>query len=317
MKKLKILSISHYYATDNRGGGEIMLHELLKSLVDRGHRVDAVATWTKGMKETLDGVNVYKGVEHRSLITRRYDLVVTHFHEANYVIKYCRQQRVPVVFIVHNSFDNAAETLRLRPNLVVFNSHWIKEHHQYPGKSIVIHPPVRMEQHATTPGERVTLINMIPSKGCHVFYHLAQRMRDVPFLAVEGGYYKERQIKYPMLKNVRYQDNTPNMKDDVWADTKILLMPSEYESYGMVGLEAMSSGIPVIARKTPGLEESLGDAGIFPPNFSVIEWQRYLRWAMQPETYVDLSKKALKRARSLEPDKELAGFVESVEDLKR
>ena len=40
-------------------------------------------------------------------------------------------------------------------------------------------------------------------------------------------------------------------------------MPSRYESWGRVAVEAMSCGIPVIANPTPGLQESLADAGYF------------------------------------------------------
>ena len=57
----RVLAISHYYVTDNRGGGEVMLHEIMKAFVDDGWHVDAVAMNTEGQNEVLDGVNVFKG----------------------------------------------------------------------------------------------------------------------------------------------------------------------------------------------------------------------------------------------------------------
>ena len=37
-------------------------------------------------------------------------------------------------------------------------------------------------------------------------------------------------------------------------------MPSQSESWGRVGAEAMTMGIPVIASDTPGIRECMGDA---------------------------------------------------------
>jgi glycosyltransferase involved in cell wall biosynthesis len=38
-----------------------------------------------------------------------------------------------------------------------------------------------------------------------------------------------------------------------------LLVPSVYEGYGMVGVEAMLRGIPVVARDYPAIREAVGD----------------------------------------------------------
>jgi glycosyltransferase involved in cell wall biosynthesis len=50
---------------------------------------------------------------------------------------------------------------------------------------------------------------------------------------------------------------------EVFKKTRLLLMPSSYESWGRVGLEAAASGIPTIATATEGLLESLGRSGTF------------------------------------------------------
>ncbi|MFI1769152.1 glycosyltransferase family 4 protein [Streptomyces sp. NPDC020800] len=53
------------------------------------------------------------------------------------------------------------------------------------------------------------------------------------------------------------------MREHVYSRSRVMLMPSLYESWGRVAVEAFASGIPVIAHPTPGLVESLGEAGIF------------------------------------------------------
>lgn len=106
------------------------------------------------------------------------------------------------------------------------------------------------------------------------------------------------------------------MKDDVWARTKLLLMPSSYESYGMVGVEAMASGIPVVANPTPGLKESLSYAGIFPPNSSLRAWRYTIEKLMTDDAlYEKHSKLALQRSKELDPRIELKAMSEKVSQL--
>jgi glycosyltransferase involved in cell wall biosynthesis len=52
----------------------------------------------------------------------------------------------------------------------------------------------------------------------------------------------------------------------------VLMVPSVHESYGMAAVEALASGIPVIAHPTPGLREALGDAGTFVDRADVRVW---------------------------------------------
>lgn len=315
MKKLNILSVSHYYVTENRGGGEVMLHEMLKALAEKGHNVDAVVTESVGKKVKLDGVNVYKGKEHLSRISKKYHVIISHFQNADETFKKAKILGIPTVFIVHNTFDNTHSTLRLNPNLTVFNTEWVRKYHKHRGRSIVVHPPVYTENHETTRGEKITLVNLIPSKGSNMFYHMAQQLPQLRFLGVKGGYYKDKQEVYTRFRNVEFQENTDNMKKDVWSKTRILLMPSSYESYGMAAVEALASGIPVIANDTPGLRESLSYAGIFPENTQIQTWKNAIIRLSNPDEYEKASQLALKRAAEINPRAELNVFVDEVERL--
>lgn len=200
-------------------------------------------------------------------------------------------------------------------DLVIYNSQHVADAFtaKFPYPYEVLYPPTRPERHRTEPGDRVTLINLQPAKGSDVFYELVARMPDVEFLGVEGGYGEQRFDTHP---NVVFQRQTTNMRDDVWARTKVLLVPSTYESWGMVGVEALASGIPVIASPTPGLLESLDYAGVFVPQNDVRSWERELRKLLDNEdVYAAASRLALKRSADLDPAEALARVVRRIEQL--
>ena len=143
---------------------------------------------------------------------------------------------------------------------------------------------------------------------------MAIRLPSHKFLGVRGGYFKDKQVVMPR-PNVKIIGNTSNMKEDVWQRTRVLLMPSDYESYGMVGVEALASGIPVIAARTPGLVESLGDGGIFVDGFSIQAWKNAITKLDNPRLYQEASQRALRRSLEIDPRKELKQFMGKIEDI--
>ncbi|MBQ1164003.1 glycosyltransferase, partial [Streptomyces sp. A73] len=80
---------------------------------------------------------------------------------------------------------------------------------------------------------------------------LAQRIPEQQFVAVRGAY--GEQVDYDGLDNVEVLAQVPGaeMAERVYGRTRVLLMPSSYESWGRAGCEALASGIPVVAHPTP------------------------------------------------------------------
>jgi glycosyltransferase involved in cell wall biosynthesis len=315
--KKRVLSISHYYITNNRGGGEVMLHEMLKSLVKAGYSVDAIVTDTEGNTLKVDGVKVMRGRKHiKDIGNKKYDLVVSHFQEANMAMSFAKKMGIPSVYIIHNTMQPTTNTLiSYSPTLAVFNTEWVRDFYKYENDHIIVHPPVYSSAHKTTPGNKVTLVNLIPSKGSNMFYNMSAVLPGIQFLGVKGGYYKSQQVVMAR-RNVEIMENTDDMKKDVWSKTKILLMPSSYESYGMVGVEAMASGIPVIASSTPGLIESLGYAGIFPKDEKIQTWRSHILTLLEnPEKYREASELAIKRSSEIRPEIELNKFIEEIRKI--
>ena len=319
---MKIVFYAHYWAPQHFAGSELFGQNLLKYLQSRGHEVQVVAVQEYDAPQTwdFDGISVIRpiGLETWSDVLKQTnpDVILTHHHPTPYAQAFALQQHIPVVQIIHNNHGVADQYLSGGGDMIIYNTEYLQNQFQakYPQyKSVVLHPPVFAEQHATTPGDMVTLINLNEHKGSKILYELANRMPDVQFLAVEGGH--GIQI-YEQWDNITFQAQTTDMKNDVWARTKVLLMPSIYESYGMVGVEAMASGIPVIANPTFGLQESLGYAGTFVNRDSVSQWEEEIRRLLNNNhLWERKSKLAKRRSAQLDPYVELASVADKIEEL--
>jgi len=117
------------------------------------------------------------------------------------------------------------------------------------------------------PGEKVLMhiSNFRPVKRIHdvveVFEHVAQRFR-ARLLLIGNGPENEKIRALVDKKGLNGKVNFLGRQDDVarfipCAD--IYMLPSEYESFGLTALEAMSCGVPVIGTSGSGMDEFLGD----------------------------------------------------------
>jgi glycosyltransferase involved in cell wall biosynthesis len=164
----------------------------------------------------------------------------------------------------------------------------------------------------------VTIVNLDSNKVGR-FWRIARRLPDIHFLAVRGGYGFQI-IPRRIPRNVEVLEHVPSDRMDelVWSRTALLLMPSLRESWGMTATEALQRGIPVIAHPTPGLRESLGDAGIFVDRADWRTWSHYIRTMLaDPGGYARRSEASRRRARELVVQSRdgLAHFVRSIEEL--
>jgi glycosyltransferase involved in cell wall biosynthesis len=196
-------------------------------------------------------------------------------------------------------------------SLVVFNAEWSAAAAPAPCPSIVVRPPVDPAAYRTTPGDAFTLVNLSEPKGVKVAWRLAEQAPDVPFLGVRGGY--GEQI-VPRAPNFTVIDQVRDMRA-VYGRTRVLLMPSLHESWGRVGVEAMCSGIPVIAAPTPGLLESLGSAGLFVDRTDERGWLDAVRRLRDPAEWAIWSQRALQRSAELDPAADIDLFIESITAL--
>lgn len=318
---LTVAAKLHLYPPDHNAGAEWMVHTMLRALVPRGHRcvVHLSRYCATHRPYELDGVEVRPlpspGVDIASV-----DVVVSHLENVATARALARSGGKAFVHVVHNTHYLTGRQLKPASarELAVFNSAWMREHYAAAAvdapASIVVRPPVLAEDYATTPGDSVTLINLNEAKGGELFWRLAERMPDVPFLGVRGCYGAQCEGR---ARNAVVLPHTPGhrMRGRVYGRTRLLLMPSSYESWGRTGVEAMHSGIPVIAHPTPGLRESLGVAGAFVDRGDIDGWEAAIRRLLDPAAWAAASKLARARAAELDPAADLARWCDAVELL--
>jgi glycosyltransferase involved in cell wall biosynthesis len=292
--------------------------------------MEAPQTWTWGPVKGISKKGKIEG--ERAVLATRPDVIISHHENAIPTIRMAKGIGAKSVFIQHNSFPENSHTLLEDPDLVVFNTQWISNiWSRHTRKHMVVHPPVWAEEHATTPGDHITMINLNRDKGVLIFYQLAKRFPRRRFLGVIGSHGPQLipRESFPdapsnleispytsIPSNVEIIKPTTDMKKDVWSRTRLLLVPSVYESYGMVGAEAMASGIPVIAEPTPGLRESLGIAGIFASRTQIAAWVYQMKVLLDnPQKWERASQRCLSRSAALDPGPELKRWVKAVEEL--
>jgi glycosyltransferase involved in cell wall biosynthesis len=300
---VRILAWVHLYPPDHCAGAEMMLHEILTDLQARGHETHVVCDASS--TDEFDGVPVTArnnlNTHQRDTLVDWADIVVTHLDRTRDAITTVARRR-PIVHLVHN--DRQLRFHRVRPNdaqLVVANSQWIAKAIRWPGPSIVVRPPVHPDRHHVDrpAAQACTLVNLSQAKGADTFWALAHAMPDQQFLGVVGGYGKQ-EIPATVPDNVTVIPHGPDMRA-VYRQTRILLAPSAYESWGRVGIEAAASGIPTIAHPTPGLLESLRGAGTFVDRDDITGWASEIRTLADPDIYAARSRQALARSVELDP----------------
>ena len=327
----RIIARVHAAPPEHNAGAEHMLISMLRPLAERGHEVEV---WLSRYGKAHE-VYEYRGIRVVPLearldfatAVRRADVLISHLECVPSTASLARGYGKPLVVICHNThrptFRDAAAG---QTALAVYNSQWMQAEAELffaeypksvrPSGSLLVRPPVFAAEYKTRPGKAVTLINCNEAKGGHVLRRLAERMPGQQFLAVRGAY--GEQVDYDGLDNVEVLQQVPGeeMAERVYGRTRVLLMPSSYESWGRAGAEALASGIPVVAHPTPGLCESLGEAGIFVDRSDLDGYEAVLRKLLSdPAEYRLASKRAQTRSKELDPTRELSAWCRAVEGL--
>ncbi len=142
-----------------------------------------------------------------------------------------------------------------------------------------------------------TILGNVKGKGMH--FYLVSNIRK-----------NKTKLFNPYIgKGLNILHNVEDMNEFL-INMDLLLFPSEYEGFGLPLIEALSFGIPVIARDLPVTREVLGEAAIFIGDLSLDKWEQEILRFKDERYYDQLSKLSLER--SMEFD-----FTRFMEKLNR
>jgi len=165
----------------------------------------------------------------------------------------------------------AAELVRLAAAVVAIGHHMAAYIRQHLGRdAAVIHPPIYGDPPwrnlSDFSRKRVLMINPCAVKGISIFLELARRFPEIPFDALRGwGTTPEDEARMAALSNIALLDSVADIEEFL-ARGSVLLMPSLwYEGFGLIVMEAMLRGIPVIASDSGGLLEAKAGTGYVIP----------------------------------------------------
>lgn len=249
-------------------GGETSTHRTLRAVPG------SVVFTTTPRTYTLDDVRVMTstGSSRESIMhdVERVGATILFAHSTLSVetVRAARRMKLPSILAVHAPMRfgqdlraaRHAATVRLY-NTEVARKDWRDQ------KGWLLHPPVGDPVDMPDgPHDAHVLTSSLLNKGAERVLQLAKHRWDQRFIIVESPAHPTHGDpafwdKAEKLGNVEIWPRLhPDEVGLLWAETRVLLVPSRYETYGMVAMEAAGHGIPSVHVDTPHVREGIGTA---------------------------------------------------------
>jgi glycosyltransferase involved in cell wall biosynthesis len=168
-------------------------------------------------------------------------------------------------------------------------------------------------------------VNANQNKGVTQFIAMAHRMPNRKFLGIIP-YYGELSLP-PAPSNIEWIPFDDDIRN-VLKRTRILVMPSYYESFGRIAVEAMYNGIPVLYSKplatpkqpsgtTEGLEAWISPGGIPCNRENIDEWVSAITKLDDETVYTERSSQSREHIAKMNLFTEATRIAEMVEQFVR
>lgn len=274
---MTLTAFLHGYPPDWSMGGEISTHRTLSvvpgSVVFTPQTVDGYV---------LDGVTVLPAsmsIEEDAKAIGA-SILFAHSTLSRATVRAARRLRIPSILAVHAPPRFAADLRAAWPaaRVRLYNTEAARKDWKDP-RGWLLHPPAGQPptEVVAGDGDALTVTSSLLNKGASRVLELARLLPDRRFIIVRSPAHVTHgapsfEEDAASLDNVEVWDRLhPRMMSVLWAETRVLLVPSRYETYGLVALEAAWHGIPSVHVDTVHVREGIGEAARLLRSHSVEE----------------------------------------------
>jgi hypothetical protein len=330
---MTVVALSHGYPPLWNMGGEVSLHRSMTAV--KGERV--VLTNTQA-EYYIDGIRVTQintpdvldiKADPSPIARQLKDLntrVVIAQNELSLPAVLAAQEANAVSVVSVHTPPKYGKTIRAGvcyADYAVYNTETSARQWGEPG-ALVLHPPIsELPANTSTNGDAYTCLSSLRNKGVQVVLSLAEMHPDKRFIIVRSPAEPTHGIpdleeQAARLPNVELHPRVdPKDVHKYLKQTRVLLVPSMYETYGMSAIEAAGYGIPTVHVDTPHVREGIGDAAVLISPLSVSEAANGIN--LIENNYNSYSEKARARAEWIQDRQatELDKFSEFIKDIRR
>lgn len=282
---MTVVALSHGYPPLWNMGGEVSLHRTL--IAARGDKFVLTAT---DEPYSFEGIRVQQ-IDAKDVLNIRTDplpiarqlkeleatVVIGQNELSLAAVKSANMVKAVSIVNVHtpprygrNLADAMYET-----DYAVYNTRTAAEEWGEPD-ALVVHPPISpLPAKTSTNGDAYTVLSSLRNKGVEVVLSLATLYPKQRFIIVRSPAEPTHGLpdiedRVAKLPNVELHPRvSPEEVYKYLQQTRILLVPSRYETYGMSAIEAAGYGIPCVHVDTPHVREGIGDGAILVPPMNV------------------------------------------------
>lgn len=330
---MSVVALSHGYPPLWNMGGEVALHRAMAAIrsdkfvltaTDEPYEFEGVGVRKINIPNVLDIASDPKPIA-KQLVELNATSVIGQNELSMPAVLAAEILGIPSVVNVHTppQYGGGIKSAMRAADFAVYNTQTAATEWGEP-KALVLHPPISaIPDKISNKGDAYTLLSSLKNKGVEVVIELAKRYPEKRFIIVRSP----AEPTHGLANIEEIVKDTPNIElhprvapEDVhkyFKQTRILLVPSRYETYGMSAIEAAGYGIPSVHVDTPHVREGIGEAAILVPPLDVDATAMGIDKI--ESNYKYYSTNARIRAEWLQERqaKELQRFADFMEDIKK
>jgi hypothetical protein len=265
-------------------GGEMSTHRTLRAVPDSIVFTKTVHTYTYDEVWVMASTGAsFESIMHDA---ERVGATVLFGHStlSQETIRAAKKMRLPSILAVHAPprFGTDLRRAWSAATVRLYNTEVARKEWRDP-KGWLLHPPVGgPSEMPTGPQDALTLTSSLLNKGAGRVLELAKRRHDQRFIIVESPAHPTHgdPLFWEQAERLENVEVWPRLHPDemgrLWAETRVLLVPSRYETYGMAAMEAAWHGIPSVHVDTPHVREGIGKAARLLKSTTIDELDRAL-----------------------------------------